>query len=313
MNKLYYLILLSLIYGFCDAQNLVPNPSFEDTVNCPTLFGQMNTALAWSDYRLSPDNFNSCNSSTVSVPFNIYDFQYAHTGNAYAGFSALYNVQFTNVSRECLGAQLLQSLTIGQKYFASFYVSRIHNDLLGIGAACNKLGIRFSTIPYSLTDPVPIDDISQVFSDSIITDTLDWVKISGSFIADSSYQYVIIGNFFSHHSVSYIQFDTLDLVAYYFVDDIVVSTDSLLTIGINEKSQQVSSILYPNPFTNEIKVTLGTNEISEITLYDVTSRIIMQQKFTNSISLVTQQLAKGIYLYEIQNKNGCKKGKIVKE
>jgi hypothetical protein len=70
----------------------------------------------------------------------------------------------------------------------------------------------------------------------------------------------------------------------------------------------------PNPFTNELSFETNRNELSEIVLYDLTSRKIVQQKFTNSVSLNTEQLAKGLYLYEVRDRNGlCEKGKVVKE
>lgn len=312
MNRLCCLIILFITYGVCSGQNLVPNPSFEDTVSCPTLYAQMNTAVAWSDYRGSPDNFNSCNSGSVNVPQNVFGFQYARTGDAYAGFIP-YQVGIVD-ARECLGAQLTQPLIIGQKYYASFYVSRGNNDFLSIGAACNKLGIKFSTVPYSYATPVPIDNLAQVYTDSIIEDTLNWTKISGSFIADSAYQYVMIGNFFHDAVTLYSQYDSTDIQGYYFVDDVVVSTDSTLTIGIKENIQHGDFLLFPNPFTDKINITVKSNESVEISLFDITSRKIFNQSFINSIAINTEQLAKGVYLYEVRNKNGMiKKAKIVKD
>jgi hypothetical protein len=72
--------------------------------------------------------------------------------------------------------------------------------------------------------------------------------------------------------------------------------------------------IYPNPLFDKLNVTLNNNEPSEIILYDIASRKLLQRKFINSVSLNTEQLAKGIYLYEVRNKNGViKKGKVVKE
>ena len=58
----------------------------------------------------------------------------------------------------------------------------------------------------------------------------------------------------------------------------------------------------------------NTNDLSEIILYDITSIKILHQKFTNSVSLNTEQLAKGLYLYEVRSKDGLRrKGKVVKD
>lgn len=294
--------------GVCSGQNFVPNPSFEDTVQCPNAVAQLNTAVGWSDFKPSPDNFNSCNNSAVGVPNNVFGSQLAHTGNAYAGFTAYY----PGNARECLGIQLIQPLVIGIEYFVSFYVSGAHSDIISVGGSCNKLGAKFSTVPYSISSPIPIDNISHAFTNTVISDTLNWVFISGSFIADSAYQFLCIGNFFDNASTTFVQYDTLDLVAYYYVDDIVVSTDSLTTI--NETTDEPEWYVFPNPFTDKINITTKRNEVVEISFYDVTARKILNQSFTNSISINAEQLAKGIYLYEVRNKYGViKKGKVVKD
>jgi hypothetical protein len=71
--------------------------------------------------------------------------------------------------------------------------------------------------------------------------------------------------------------------------------------------------IYPNPVTDNLTVNSNSGESLEFTLYDITSREIMQHQFANSITIHTEALAKGIYLYTIKNRNGgYKSGKIVK-
>jgi len=85
------------------------------------------------------------------------------------------------------------------------------------------------------------------------------------------------------------------------------------TVGINEIATHNAILVFPNPFLNELKVTTDDNLHSEIILYDIASRKLLQQKFTNSVSLNTEHLAKGLYIYEVLDKNGlCRKGKVVK-
>jgi|SRR5688572_16880957 len=82
---------------------------------------------------------------------------------------------------------------------------------------------------------------------------------------------------------------------------------------VNEIQNKSSVTVFPNPFSNELNFTTGNYEHSEIILCDIASRRILHQIFTNSISLNTEQLARGLYLYEVRDKNGlCTKGKIVK-
>lgn len=85
--------------------------------------------------------------------------------------------------------------------------------------------------------------------------------------------------------------------------------------GLSEMEPGINEInLYPNPFSNSLNISNSSGELSVVILYDITSRKLLQKSFLNSTSLNTQQLAKGIYLYEIRNKNGViKKGKVVKD
>ncbi len=86
-------------------------------------------------------------------------------------------------------------------------------------------------------------------------------------------------------------------------------------VGINEPLISGNKIgVSPNPFTDEITVSNSKNEPCEIIIYDITSRKIMQKKFTNTVNLNTSLIGKGIYIFEIKNKETIlRKGKIVKE
>ena len=98
--------------------------------------------------------------------------------------------------------------------------------------------------------------------------------------------------------------------SYIYIDDVSL----ILTpcTGIEEQNLNSNIKIYPNPLSDILNIKAWG--FSEIILYDVAARKLLQQKFTNSTTVNTEQLAKGLYLYEVRNKNGlCKKGKVVKE
>ncbi len=71
---------------------------------------------------------------------------------------------------------------------------------------------------------------------------------------------------------------------------------------------------YPNPFTNVISFKVNDNEQTQIILYDILSRKLLQQTFTNSITINTEQLADGVYIYEVLSKEGrISNGKLIKQ
>lgn len=138
MKRFSIHILCLLFYASSFAQiNLVPNWSFEDTVNCPTGGSQLYNALGWLNPSLgTPDYMNACNTGIVNVPNSISGFQYAKTGNAYAGIFAY----ALGSGREYIEIKLIDSLKKGKKYCVSFYLSTASPDGVGI----NKMGAYFS-------------------------------------------------------------------------------------------------------------------------------------------------------------------------
>jgi len=84
--------------------------------------------------------------------------------------------------------------------------------------------------------------------------------------------------------------------------------------AIENHISNLNILVFPNPISCNINIKVNNNLASEILLYDITSKILFQKQFTNSVSLETEELAKGLYFYELRNKNRViKKGKVVKD
>jgi len=315
LSLLFFFILSLPLVRDCFAQNLVPNPSFEDTVACPNNYDEMNYATGWSAYRFTPDYFNVCNTNVVGVPSNDFGFQNPRTGNAYAGFASFDNMIFY---RENIGIQLNQALIIGQQYFVSFFVSMAVNNIAQINIATNKLGARFFTVPFSFTSPVPIDNYAQVFTDSVIHDTLNWVKVSGSFVADSAYTYLSIGNFFNDSATSYFLHDISAVLAYYYIDDVCVSTDSLICSGeiikdVTENDIEFSISIFPNPTKGKIHFINNSTYPFTLTIYSSMGHQILNDLINEKeSSLDITNYSAGIYFALIKRKGNIIQKKIIK-
>jgi len=92
----------------------------------------------------------------------------------------------------------------------------------------------------------------------------------------------------------------------------VINIDTPLNISDSPVESPYS--IGSNPFSEKITFTVSDNQPQTISIYNVYSELVIKEVFSNSITINTGQLSKGIYFYELRNKNGIiKKEKIIKE
>ncbi|MBK9638300.1 MAG: T9SS type A sorting domain-containing protein [Bacteroidetes bacterium] len=277
--------------------NLVPNPSFEDTVSCPLGLDNMQEVLGWTSFGNSADYFNGC-SISMNVPNTPFGFQSSHSGNAFCGVINYWkgNSFLTNNYREFIGVQLVNSLQVGTKYYFSFYAVSAQSN--SIGYFSNNIGLRFFTNSYSKTNPAPLDNFAHIKLDTLLTDTVNWLKISGSFIADSSYQYVSIGNFYDYLNTDTLVYLTFPQCAYSYIDDVCVSTDSLYNetwTGLqNIEPSEVQ--IFPNPVQDYFQFK-SIHKIDEIIIYDSRGRWIKSELVNSTEGRINMgSISDGIYV-----------------
>jgi len=153
-----------------------------------------------------------------------------------------------------------------------------------------------------LSNPAFVGNHSQFKTDSIIADTLNWVLVDGSFIADSNYTYLSVGNFYDDMLT-----DTINIIpspstySYYFIDSISVVEDPTLSIF---GAQNHDFIIYPNPFSESIRLHSRDNKIETFHVIDMsgqTIKIITDIISESAIYLNFESMSKGIYILIINN------------
>jgi hypothetical protein len=307
--------------------NLVPNPSFEDTSYCVTGPADMQAALGWQSYADSPDYFNPCTSApSVSTPFNWGGYQQPASGNAYSALG-VYSSAFGQVNgREFIGRALSAQLSIGTKYYVSFKVNLSISSTIWANCATNNIGAGFSTIPYHWSsNPLAVTNNPKVYSNNIITDTLNWTVIFGSFIADSAYQYIVLGNLFDDSSTDTLIVDSNaspypNCFAYYYVDDVCVSTDSAYTAnyiytGTHEELIQDKFHLFPNPVQDYLQIKQTFTKPYDLIIYNSLGQQLYEEKNITSNSKIvnTLPLSKGLLLVIIKSGNQVINYKLLKQ
>ena len=183
-------------------------------------------------------------------------------------------------NREYIGVPLTQSLSIGTKYYLSAYISYADSSFPGWGkCATNNFGFKFTSTAYSNSNPAPTDNNSHFHSSSVIYDSIGWFKISGSFIADSSYSYCMIGNFYDNlntNNAGCLYYN--QTMAYYYVDNVCISTDSVfcdLSTNIKNLNDIFKAEVYPNPSSGNIFIKVpNKSNIIKANFYNSFGEII---------------------------------------
>ncbi|HEX5002485.1 MAG TPA: gliding motility-associated C-terminal domain-containing protein [Bacteroidia bacterium] len=223
-------LLASFLFAYVSAtaQNLVPNPGFENTTPSCGIFGLgmfSSTTPPWiSPNAGSPDICHSslalsCPNTTVgSTSFSAWGSEPPHGGSAYAAMIT-YCSGCASETREYLQVQLSSPLVVGQTYAVEFYVSP--------GEQCqwitNNIGAYLSTTPPTSSTWPSLPYTPQINYTSVISNTNGWTQIAGTVTATAPYSYITIGNFFTDANTT-INTGAGSLIwAVYFVDDISVT------------------------------------------------------------------------------------------
>jgi hypothetical protein len=202
-----------LVNTACTAQvNYVQNGGFEQYSKCPYSLDQIKFATGWSTIdtlnqypidslavstHCGPDYCNACsiNNYFASLPFNGKFYQYPHTGNG-----MMQTVMYLESpppyddERDYMQNKLLKALIAGRQYCVTFFV----NCEEASGYAVDHIGAYLDGgqidsshtcgLPQTLYHP-------QVFTNYIIRDTVNWIKVEGSFTATGNERFITIGNF----------------------------------------------------------------------------------------------------------------------
>ena len=318
--KRFLLVIGLFITSYSWAQeNLVPNPSFEDYIQCPVSEGQIYYLKNWFSAVFSPDFFHSCGDFDWGIPNNVFGSAAPYSGNSYVGLQ-LWDKDF--LYREIIGIKLSDSLKENVEYYFECYVQNA--DSLGYSVKNFGALFRSDTLPtlsQLLQQDYLIQQNPQVkYSDTeYIQDKENWTKISGNFIANGGEKYLFIGNFdtdeetdtlFVGGGVLYPEFLTR---SYIYIDDVSLIEDT--TTSINEVNQQ---ILYSNVFyaNNGLQIEYETKlqEKVQFELLDITGRLVFKTILPggkNKTALTLPGTEQGIYFYNLSQNNSYRSGKLV--
>ncbi len=236
----YFLLFIlngsKILYG----QSLIPNGGFETYVICPVGFSEFSGKVAnWLNPNAgTPDYMNACaNPNPAGVPKNGIGYQNAHGGQAYTGTYTFSGTSY----REFIQIKLTSNLIAGHSYYLTMYTV-LHNKSQ---TAIDDIGAYISvTAPTSggtgMLAGSPVPQISNPFG-SVITDTVNWTLISGTYIAVGGERYLTVGHLKNDASTTYFTLAYGTIGAYYYFDDVTLVDLTVLPVTITNFSGQLTT------------------------------------------------------------------------
>lgn len=218
------------------AQNLVPDPGFEQNKYVPTEFSAINASNTWSrPSGGTSDLFCKCDRKTkykadkaysfVDVPLNAMGNQLPHSGSCYGGLFAHSHGDY----REYLQTPLSEPLKKNGTYLFEMYFSLADYSR----ASVDQLGVCFLKSKTSYTSSDVIEDLDPGYmriGADIADEVEEWHLLSFNYLAKGGETYLLLGSFEINElrKTGFVapkemrtrinQNDTRD--AYYYIDDV---------------------------------------------------------------------------------------------
>lgn len=297
-------------------ENLIVNGDCEEYSSCPetestpwqTPYEVTKCVGFNTPTKGTSDYFNSCTSNwIVDVPGNTVGNQFANSGQGYLGglvFSVADGEGLIDTINawwwEYIQGTISSPLKAGQNYQFSVYVSLAEYSSVKI----NEIGVYFSSDTIHTSNVFPLDTVIPqiVFSDLVdVTDTVNWVKLEGQFLATGGEKYFTIGNFKNAPQTNYARrieryYDSL--ITYFYYDDFRLT-------------EAENACNFPNVFTpNED----GVNDFIDFTSFQG-KQIYILNRWGNTVLIMNEQsnylwygkdalgenLSEGMYYYIIND------------
>lgn len=302
MHRLRH-ILLFLLPMISVGQNLVPNPSFEDSGTCPfgsSCSGQLECAIGWYDpINCTSDFYHADSACAVPTTFSGI---YPKEGVGMAAIALI--TQTGENQREYVGIELAEALVSDSLYELKVYLRLGWASATTVGS----IGAFFS--PDSATDYsinhqwYDLNPQLQRNPNSLMSDPNIWYEWTDTLIADGDERYLLLGNFLNDSNTPHQHQSTTDRIGYYFLDDIRVIPVSKPN-GVSDFD--ITFSIYPNPATTNLTIESRT-PLAQVWVRDVAGRAIMNETLRSAQSdkstIDVSALPSGIYLVEVLTQNG---------
>jgi OmpA-OmpF porin, OOP family len=311
MRNYFFIVFFLLFCVYSQGQNLILNPSLEDYSLCPDFQNQLYYADYWYSpgsplghpttplplQEISPDYFNVCSTEDFTeVPNAEAGFQYPFDGYAYAGFLTYF--PDGNNLREYATATIITPLVKNGIYCFSFYASVGDFARFSI----DNIGAYFTVDSIYSTTFIDVPNPQIMSPDNVfLSDTANWMLVSGEFVAEGGEKFVTIGNFKNDANTSkFVSNPTVTGGSYYYID--MLSLIKCGHVGVEENPLEKIKI-YPNPAQDFVTIeTPNYNTQTQLSIYSLTGQLISQKQITRADqNIAITELGNGMYIFIVQS------------
>ena len=287
--------LMGVNFLLIQAQNLIPNPSFDQYQQCPPYLGQIHQAIAWDSPNFATsDYFHACSDSANGngVPANRFGTQQPVSGEGYAGIRLWIPPGISTPNqREYIVTQLITPLEADSFYQVSFYVSLADFST----HTTDALGLGFSDTLFGEERMQEFEPAVRREAGKYLTERDSWEKISGIYQAQGGEQHVIIGNFLKDEDLPLWEIGSKGaeevLAVYVYIDQVSVEPISLSP----PDSTETPDPSCPNGTTFQVQAydtVICANEILNYQSPEGALSYLWENESTDSVRKLTQA---GVY------------------
>jgi hypothetical protein len=305
LRTITLLLLLLTTTSFWSQENLVLNPSFEDTASMTYGYPFVVTSNWWSANGSDADYFSPFESllplgsgQVLGVPFSYAGYQVAQDGQAYCG---LVIYESTGDTKEYLQGFLSEPLISGQSYCVSIWVSladssglrscdfqvAFTNENMNDGSVGGSLGLQ-NSVSFDIAD----------------IDTSSWTQYQAVYIAAGGEQFIYLGsNTPSKQLTCAEEYNSTWAwnTAYILIDHVSVELSTTCEMPVREL-EEAKWFIYPNPVEKFIHVSgLASNNSCWIMLNTAGDVILTGDLKEDHSFIDVSQFASGIYLLRFNN------------
>lgn len=293
---------LLMVSSSSRAQNLVPNPSFEDHSGCAGGVDWQSLS-DWIDPGADPEYLNECNNTpfpSAGIPANFLGYQYAHSGAAQIAMSTY--LRNLGPNHPYATAHLSSPLTAGTQYCVRIWI----NLLEASEVLTHQLhGLFTDTVPstWQEADTAWAAQAQVVFNTAQV-DTASWSALDATYTAIGGEEFFTFGNFRADSLTPFTPISPPYYRCTFVVDDVWVGS---CDVGIGTNGAPPAFTISPNPASDHLTVTTSAPLVgATLQLLNIHGQVLGTQNIsgTNN-SLNIAQLAPGTYFMRITTEQGA--------